>query len=53
MALLMLAEPMLLRHGRKQLIARLRRQYSAEISDSRRIAKRDSDFHGNPGRSRN
>ena len=53
MALLMLAEPMLLRHGRKQLIARLRRQYSAEISDNKRFAKRDCDFHGNPGRSSN
>ena len=53
MTLLMLAEPMLLRHGRKQLIARLRRQYSAEIPDSRRFAKRDCDVNGNPDGSRN
>ncbi|MBL8395274.1 MAG: heme exporter protein CcmD [Candidatus Accumulibacter sp.] len=35
MALLMLAEPILLLQGRKRLIARLRRQYRAERSEAR------------------
>ncbi len=34
MALLMLAEPILLRQGRKRLIARLKRQYRAERSEA-------------------
>jgi heme exporter protein D len=33
MALLMVAEPMLLLQGRKKLIARLRRQYRAEAAE--------------------
>jgi heme exporter protein C len=36
----------------EELIARLKRQYRAEISEAG-AAKRDSDFHGHPGRSRN
>jgi heme exporter protein D len=36
MALLMLAEPLLLRHSRKKLIARLKRQHRAERSEDRR-----------------
>ncbi|HAY28316.1 MAG TPA: heme exporter protein CcmD [Candidatus Accumulibacter sp.] len=35
MALLMVAEPMLLLRGRKRLIARLRRQHRAEASERR------------------
>ena len=46
MALLMLAEPILLRHGRKKLVARLRRQYRAERSEARRNSQ------ANPGRSK-
>ena len=46
MALLMLAEPILLRHGRKKLAARLRRQYRAERSEARRNSQ------ANPGRSK-
>ncbi len=36
MALLMLAEPILLLQGRKKLVARLRRQYRAERSEAKR-----------------
>ena len=35
MALLMVAEPMLLRRGRKKLVARLKRQLRAERSEAR------------------
>jgi heme exporter protein D len=53
MALLMLAEPLLLRQGRKQLMARLRRQLRAESADNRRFAHRDSDADDHPRRSSN
>ncbi|MEF8698985.1 MAG: heme exporter protein CcmD [Candidatus Accumulibacter sp. UW26] len=36
MVLLMLAEPLLLRHSRKKLITRLKRQHRAERSEARR-----------------
>ena len=36
MALLMMAEPILLLHGRKTLLIRLKRQYSAERSEATR-----------------
>jgi heme exporter protein CcmD len=45
MALLMLAEPILLRQGRKRLISRLQRQYRAEKTEARRNGT------ANPGRS--
>ena len=36
MALLMLAEPILLLQGRKKLVSRLKRQYRAERTEARR-----------------
>ena len=36
MAALLIAEPMLIMHGRRKLVARLRRQYRAERSGHRR-----------------
>lgn len=39
MALLMLAEPILLLRGRKNLVRRLRRQYRAERTEARRSSE--------------
>ncbi|KFB75879.1 heme exporter protein CcmD [Candidatus Accumulibacter cognatus] len=46
MALLMLAEPLLLLRDRKKLITRLKQQYRAERTEARR--KRETAFHGSP-----
>ncbi|MCC2866362.1 MAG: heme exporter protein CcmD [Candidatus Accumulibacter phosphatis] len=46
MALLMLAEPLLLLQDRKKLITRLKQQYRAERTEARR--KRETASHGSP-----